>query len=113
LFLRTTAAGAILAAINAVITIAALFEIISPKAMELPYHHCIYCMWQYAPTSIVMTALFVIGTFCPGWALLLAVAGRQYPDKLVLRGYQRKLAVIGMGCIGLSVCMAVYYVFLM
>ncbi len=110
--LRTTAAGAILAAINAVITIAALFEVISPRAMDLPYHHCIYCMWQYAPMSIVMTALFVIGTFSPGWALMLAVAGRHQADETTLLAFQRKLALIGMGCIGLSVCMAMYYALL-
>lgn len=110
--LRTTAAGALLAAVNAVITIAALFEVISPRAMDLPYHHCIYCMWQYAPTSIVMTALFVIGAFSPGWALVLAVAGRHQKDKTTLLAFQRKLALIGMGCIGLSVCMAMYYALL-
>jgi len=112
LLLRTRAAGAVLAAINAVITIAALFEVISPRAMDLPYHHCIYCMWQYAPPSVVMTAFFVIGAFSPGWALMLAVVGRQSADDALLSEYQRKLALLGMGGIGLSLCMAVYFVFL-
>jgi hypothetical protein len=101
-----------LAAINAVITIAAMFEVISPKAMDLPYHHCIYCMWQLAPLSIVMTALFVIGTFSPGWALALDVTGRRHGDETTLLAYQRKLALLGIGGIGLSVCMSVFFVFL-
>jgi hypothetical protein len=112
LALRTTAAGAILAAINAVITIAALFQVISPKAMDLPYHHCIYCMWQIAPLTTVMTALFVIGTFSPGWAFALDVAGRRHGDETILLAYQRKLALLGMCGIGLSVCMSVFFVFL-
>lgn len=106
------AAGALLAAVNAVITIAALFEVISPKAMDLPAHHCIYCMWQYEPASVVMTALFVIGAFSPGWAFVLALVGRRYAEEAELREYQRKLALLGMGGVGLSLCMAVYFVFL-
>jgi hypothetical protein len=109
---KTTVTGAIFAAINAAITIAALFEVISPRAMDLPYHHCIYCMWQYAPMSVMMTAFFVIGTFSPGWALVLAVAGKHDADGATLLAYQRKLDLIGIGGIGLSVCMAGWYVFL-
>ena len=112
LLLKTAAAGTLLAVINAVITVVALFEVISPKAMDLPYHHCVYCMWQYAPTSIMMTALFVLGTFSPGWALVLAVAGRHQADTTTLLGYQRRLALMGMGCLGISLCMGMYYLLL-
>lgn len=108
----TTAAGAVLAALNAVITVTALFAVIAPEVMDLPDHHCIYCMWQYAPLSIVMTALFVIGTLAPGWSFVLSIAGRRYADEAALGEYQRKLALLGMGSIGLSVCMAAFSLFL-
>lgn len=109
---KTAATGAVLAAVNAAVTVAALFEVVSPRAMDLPYHHCIYCMWQYAPMTVVMTAFFVIGTYSPGWALVLALAKRHDGGETTLLAYQRKLALLGMGCIGLSLCMAGWYVFL-
>jgi len=76
--------GAILSLINTVVTIIALFEIIAPVVMELPLHRCIYCMWQYVPGTVFMTAFFVLGTFSVCWALLIYLIGRHQETNLTL-----------------------------
>lgn len=106
------AAGVLLSVINAVITVFALFELIAPRAMDLPLHHCIYCMWQYEPHSILMTASFLIGTFAPGWMLVLYLTGRHEETALTLGTYLRRLSLLGIGGIGLSVALASFDLFL-
>lgn len=103
--LRLTIIGVILALLNAVITIFAMFEVIAPKMMNLPYHHCIYCMWQYVPDTTFMTALFVIGTFSPGWALLLNLMGKHKETAITLKEYLRNLYFLCIVAIGTSLVM--------
>lgn len=99
-------AGVLLALTNSVITTFSLFEAVAPAVMELPHHRCIYCMWQYAPDSILMTALFVVGTFSPGWALLICLAGKHRETQHALRRYVGNLYVVGIIGIGASLAMA-------
>lgn len=105
-FIKITIIGVVIAVINAVITIFAMFEVIAPKIMDMPLHHCIYCMWQYAPHSILMTALFVIGTFSPGWSLILNITGRDNETMATLERYLKNLNILGIAGIGISVLMA-------
>jgi hypothetical protein len=58
---------AITALINCLITYAAFKEYIGPRLMRLPDHHCLYCMLQYRPVSIIIVGLFVLGSFCAIW----------------------------------------------
>lgn len=105
-------AGVILAVINAIVTVFAMFEVIAPKVMNLPLHHCTYCMWQYEPHSILMTALFIIGTFSPGWMLILYMTGRHDETGAILNKYLRNLSIAGFVGIGLSVIMATAHLLL-
>jgi hypothetical protein len=98
-------AGVVLSLLNAVISLFALFEIIAPKIMELPYHHCIYCMWQYAPDSIVLTALSVLGTFSVNWAFLLYITGRHKETVPHMIKYVRNLYFMGITALAASLAM--------
>ena len=51
--------------------ILAMIETIAPRLMKLPFHHCLYCLWQYVPDSILIFLFFAIVIFAPVWALLL------------------------------------------
>jgi uncharacterized membrane protein YiaA len=51
-------------------------EVHAPKIMGLPFHHCLYCLWQYVPDTILMYILFILGTFATGWAFLLGLVGK-------------------------------------
>jgi hypothetical protein len=98
--------GFIIAVINAVITVLAMFEVIAPEIMNMPLHRCIYCMWQYSPHSILMTALFIIGTFSPGWSLILNITGRDKETMATLDKYLKNLNMLGIAGIGASISMA-------
>lgn len=102
-------AGVVIAFINAVVTVFAMFEVIAPKVMKLPLHHCIYCMWQYEPLSIIMTALFIIGTFMPGWALILYNSGTHEETMHLLKEMFRKLSSAAAACILASMVIAMLY----
>ena len=104
--------GAILSLLNASITVIALFEVIAPKIMELPYHHCIYCMWQYVPVSIVMTGLFIIGTFSLNWALLLYITGKHKETVKFMKEYIRNLYFLGLIGTGVSMVMVTILIFI-
>jgi len=110
--MRLMIIGASIALANAVVTIFAMFEVIAPRVMHLPYHHCIYCMWQYVPTSILMTALFITGTFSPGWALILYITGRHSETTTLLEGYLKNLFLLGIASTGASAVMATAYLLL-
>jgi hypothetical protein len=86
-----TAAGVVLMSLNTVITVFAMFEVIAPKIMNMPLHHCIYCMWQYSPDSVFITAFFILGMFSCGWAFALQTAGRHKETDILLKGYLRNL----------------------
>lgn len=102
--LAVCAAGSLL---NAALAVVAFFEVIAPVIMELPYHHCIYCMWQYAPESILMTALFIVGTFSLNWALLLYLTGRNSETMPHMRKYVRNLYFMGITALTASLAMVV------
>ncbi|UJS17483.1 MAG: hypothetical protein L3J17_00080 [Candidatus Jettenia sp.] len=64
---------AAIAIINIPIVIFSFFEIIAPRLMQLPYHHCIYCFMGNGtvPDAPIILGLFIIGTFAVGWMGIL------------------------------------------
>jgi hypothetical protein len=59
--------AAIAALINGTITYGAFKEYLGPRLMRLLDHHCLYCLLQYRPVSIVILGLFIMGTFLAMW----------------------------------------------
>ncbi len=59
------------AGLGVVLTYAAYRERIGPRMMELPDHHCLYCLLQYQPWSIFIISLFLLGSCLSIWPLML------------------------------------------
>jgi hypothetical protein len=62
-------------------------------------------MWQYAPDSIVMTALSVLGTFSVNWAFLLYITGRHKETVPHMIKYVRNLYFMGITALAASLAM--------
>ena len=83
--------------------ILAMIETIAPRLMELPFHHCLYCLWQYKPYSILIFLLFVTGIFSPIWSFLLDIIGNKGEAAVILPAFLRKLYLAGILFMGISV----------
>jgi hypothetical protein len=57
-----------------------------------------------------MTALFIIGTFSPGWSLILNITGRDKETMATLDKYLKNLNILGIAGIGASVLMATVHI---
>ncbi len=84
--------------INAVLTIIAYFEVLAPLIMNLPEHHCIYCMWQYQPLSILSSFLFILATFSSGWAFFIWLSARKSINNVRINFYLEKIYLFGIIC---------------
>lgn len=83
---------------NAAFFVLAQIEVHAPRIMNLPFHHCLYCLWQYVPDTIVMYTLFVVATSATGWAFLLDVLGRDAETVGPLLAYIRRLYGVALIC---------------
>jgi hypothetical protein len=79
------------AILNAFVFVLSQVEVFAPRMMHLPFHHCLYCLWQYVPDSIAMYLLFILGTFSVGWGFTTSLFGRQGEAADLLPGYLRKI----------------------
>jgi hypothetical protein len=79
------------ALLNGIIFVLSQIEVFAPTMMHLPFHHCLYCLWQYVPDSIVMYLLFVLGTFSVGWGFTTDLFGRMGEASDLLPNYLRKI----------------------
>jgi len=80
-------------------------EVHAPKIMGLPFHHCLYCLWQYVPDTILMYIFFTLGTFSTGWALLLDLVGRTGETTDLLYKHIRMLYGFSIFCFAASLVM--------
>ncbi|MEK7851742.1 MAG: hypothetical protein AAB275_07640, partial [Deltaproteobacteria bacterium] len=84
-------AAFLLALLSVPVTGICALEKIAPTLMELPYHHCLYCFPRNVPDGAIIMALFVLGTFSAGWALMLKVLGMSSETGETLNRYIRNL----------------------
>jgi hypothetical protein len=79
--------------LNAILFLLSQIEVFAPAMMHLPFHHCLYCLWQYVPDSIVMYLLFILGTFSVGWGFIIVLLGRhgETADLLRVHVHLRKI----------------------
>ena len=80
-------------------------EVFAPKIMGLPFHHCLYCLWQYVPDSILMMFLYAFGIFAVGWAFLLDLTGRTDETLGLLPRYLSRLYTLALFCLAASLVM--------
>lgn len=79
------------AILNAILFLLSQVEVFAPAMMHLPFHHCLYCLWQYVPDSIVMYLLFILGTFSVGWGFLTELFGRHGDTVELLTVFLKKI----------------------
>jgi hypothetical protein len=79
------------ALLNGIIFVLSQIEVFAPAMMHLPFHHCLYCLWQYVPDSIVMYLFFILGTFSVGWGFTTDFFGRIGEASDLLPNYLRKI----------------------
>jgi len=94
---------------NAVVFLLSQIEVIAPKIMHLPYHHCLYCLWQYVPDSMLMFLLFVLGTFAVGWAFGLDIVGRVKETADILPRYLKGIYTFGLSCLSVSLIIVILH----
>jgi hypothetical protein len=90
---------------NAALFVLAQIEVHAPKIMGLPFHHCLYCLWQYVPDTILMYLLFVLGTSAVGWAFTLDLLGRTDETTGVLPRFLKALYGFSIFCFAASMVM--------
>jgi hypothetical protein len=95
----------LLAVFNAGLFVLTQIEIHAPKIMGLPFHHCLYCLWQYVPDTIFMYLLFVLGTSATGWAFFLDLLGRTAETMDALLTYMRTVCGFSLFCLAASMIM--------
>jgi uncharacterized membrane protein YiaA len=93
------------AILNAVLFLLAQIEVHAPKIMGLPFHHCLYCLWQYVPDTILMYLLFVLGTSAIGWAFVLELLGKTRETTHDLPRFQKVLYGFSIFCFAASMVM--------
>ncbi len=76
---------------NGILFVLSQIEVFAPAMMHLPFHHCLYCLWQYVPDSIVMYLLFILGTFSVGWGFTTELFGKIGEASDLLPNYLRKI----------------------
>jgi len=91
--------------LNGAIFLLAQIEVHAPRTMGLPYYHCIYCLWQYVPDTILMYIFFILGTYSTGWALILFLVGRTGETEDLLYSHIRWLYGFSMFCFVASMVM--------
>jgi hypothetical protein len=79
------------AILNAFIFLLSQIEVFAPRMMHLPFHHCLYCLWQYVPDSIAMYLFFILGTFSVGWGFTTELFGRHGETADLLPIFLRKI----------------------
>jgi hypothetical protein len=79
------------AILNAFIFLLSQVEVFAPRMMHLPFHHCLYCLWQYVPDSIAMYLFFILGTFSVGWGFTTHLFGKIGEASDLLPNYLRKI----------------------
>ncbi len=90
---------------NGALFVLTQIEVQAPKIMGLPFHHCLYCLWQYVPDTVLMYLFFALGTFAVGWAFLLDLMGRTGETKDLLYKHLRVLYGFSIFCLAASMVM--------
>ncbi len=94
---------------NGILFVLSQIEVFAPQMMHLPFHHCLYCLWQYVPDSIVLYLLFILGTFSVGWGFTTELFGKIGEASELLPQYLRKIYWFGFSFLSASLAMLVIH----
>ena len=73
-----------------------LIEVAAPAILGLPFHHCPYDLIPSAPESVVAVALFLLGCFSVGWAMVAARFGDSPQSRAFLPEFTSRLLFIAL-----------------
>ena len=93
--------------LNIPVVIYSFIEIFAPRLMQLPYHHCIYCLMGngMVPDAPAMLGLFAIGTFAVGWMGILRLVCKQGEVLLIVERFHTKVNTLAAFCLLGSILM--------
>ncbi len=95
--------------LNGIVFVLSQIEVFAPQMMRLPFHHCLYCLWQYVPDSIVLYLLFILGTFSVGWGFTTDLFGKIGEASDLLPHYLRKIYWFGFSFLSASWVMLIIH----
>lgn len=100
--------------VNIPIVIYTFIEIIAPRLMQLPYHHCIYCFIGngMVPDSPIMIGLFVTGIFATGWTGIIRLICMNEETKEIAGRLLVKINNMAAFCLLSSVIMVTIHLIL-
>ncbi len=100
--------------INIPVVIYAFIENIAPRLMQLPYHHCIYCLIGngLVPDAPIMLGLFVMGTFAIGWMGILRLFCMVTETQMVTERLLVKVNNLSAFCLLASIAMVTIHLIL-
>jgi len=89
----------LLVLLNSVIGTFAFIEVIAPQLMQLPFHHCLYCLVQNVTDAPLFVALFVLGNSILGALYPLWLLARKWAEQTAINTLFSRLLLLGMLCI--------------
>ena len=75
----------------------ALHTKISPLFLNAPFHHCVFCLWQHNPDSIISTGLVVGGSWLMACYLAIISLKNYPPIKVQLEGFLQRMLRYALG----------------
>ena len=97
----------ILVLFNSVIGTFAFIEVISPNLMNLPFHHCLYCMVQNLIDAPIFVALFVLGNSLIAAMFPVWLLAKKWAEASALVAHLSWLLFAGTLCLSGSVLMVI------
>ena len=94
---------------NAILFLLSQIEVFAPTMMHLPFHHCLYCLWQYVPDSILLFAFFFLGTFSVGWVFTTDLFGGHRDTVELLPVFLRKIYAFAFFFLSASLVMLIIH----
>ncbi|MBA4394267.1 MAG: hypothetical protein C0407_12020 [Desulfobacca sp.] len=98
-----------LSLVNAATFLLVQIESFAPRFMGLPYHHCLYCLWQLVPDSILLYLFFILGTMGPGWAWMVDRLGREGEAEGITPRYLKALLLFSAVSLTASLSLTLFH----
>ncbi len=101
-----------LALVNTITGTFAFIEVIAPKLMNLPFHHCIYCMVQNVMDAPVFVALFIAGNALVAAIFPMRLLAANWAEQSQLCALTKKLLFWGALFLSGNLLMIMTHIFL-
>lgn len=83
------------ALLNSVIGTFAMIEVIAPRLMKLPFHHCLYCLVQNVMDAPLFVALFIAGNTLLAAIFPMRLLAGKWVERTQLDALTKKILLFG------------------